>query len=346
MKEEIKCKYLSLQNQKDISEEDMKKILDIVKMELSFMMRNNIVPLPKWYERWFLIFCYIYENNKQLSDLEIKGLYKTYYSDLEKEKNNAPEVITQVNKVSEKIEQSLEEILKTLDAYQKNLDAHKEVLEEKAKEVKDEIILTYLKKILEEIKGLRKENLEKKRKLEEYHKEIISLRKELKIARREADIDFLTGLPNRRRFFRALEDFLKDLSEKNYPFSFIMIDIDNFKNINDSYGHLSGDEVLKEIASILKFYLRANTIVGRLGGEEFGIILPGVGKEDAKNVAERLRKIIQNRKIHTNEAEIKVTASFGVAQAKKDDSIETLIDRADKALYEAKKTGKNKVVVF
>ncbi len=347
MKEEIKCKYLSLQDQKNISEKDMKKILDIVKMELSFMMRNNIVPLPKWYERWFLIFCYIYENNKQLSDLEIKGLYKTYYSDLEKSESNVTsEVVTQVNNVSEKIEKSLEDILKTLDAYQRNLDAHKEVLEEKAKEVNDEIILSYLKKILSEIEELRKENKIQQEKLEEYHKEISQLRKALKVARKEANIDFLTGIPNRRRFIRALEDFLKDYKEKNYPFSFVMLDIDNFKSINDTYGHLIGDEVLKEIATVLKFYLRANTIVGRLGGEEFGIILPGISKDDAKNIAERLRKIIENRKIHINDETIKITASFGVTQAKKDDTVESLIERADKALYEAKKTGKNKVVVL
>jgi diguanylate cyclase len=346
LKEEIKCKYLSLENVKNVPEEDMKKILDIVKMQLSFMVRNNIAPIPKWYEKWFLIFCYLYENNKQLDDLEIKGLYKTYFSEEEKEsKKIQSEIVYQVDKVSEKLEESLEEILKTLDNYQKNLDAHKEVLERKAQEAKDELIISYLRKIMEEIEKLREENLEQKKKLEEYHKEITNLRIELKNARKEADTDFLTELPNRRRFIRALEDFLKDLKIKNYPFSFIILDIDNFKSINDTYGYLVGDEVLKEIANILKFYLRVNTITGRLGGEEFGIILPGVDLESAKNVAERLRKIIENRKIHFDDKVIKVTASFGVTEAKESDTVESLINRADKALYEAKKSGKNKVVV-
>ena len=351
MNREIKCKYLELQkssNYKKISEEEFKNILEIVKVELSFLVRNNIPPLPKWYERWFLIFCHIFENNKQLSDLEIKGIYKTIYSDAEEEEKKGAvpkQIINNVTKISENIEKTLEEIIINLEKHQEKLEKHTENIESKSKEIKEKSILQYLEKILSELSEIRKENMQQKQQLSKYHKEIVKLREELSIARREAEQDFLTGLPNRRRFYRALEDFLQDYKTKNYIFSFIILDIDDFKKVNDTYGHLVGDEVLKDIASVLKFYLRANTIIGRLGGEEFGIILPGVDVEGAKAVAERLRRIIENRKVHIDEYIIDYTASFGVTQVKENDTVEDIIDRADKALYEAKKAGKNKVVV-
>lgn len=105
---------------------------------------------------------------------------------------------------------------------------------------------------------------------------------------------------------------------------------------------------MKEIATIFKFYLRANTIIGRIGGEEFAILLPGVEIEDAVKIAERLRNIIQNREIRIGpdrDEILRVTASFGVTQVKKGDTVNSILHRADTAMYRAKKTGKNKVEV-
>jgi len=123
-----------------------------------------------------------------------------------------------------------------------------------------------------------------------------------------------------------------------------MIDLDDFKQINDTYGHPVGDAVLKEMALILKTFLRANAIASRIGGEEFAVILPGSEMEQAVHIAERLRRAVENRTFHG--LELKTTASFGVAEAKKDDTLETIFERAAKAHYEAKKTGKNKVCTY
>ncbi|MDQ7055946.1 MAG: GGDEF domain-containing protein [Persephonella sp.] len=156
-------------------------------------------------------------------------------------------------------------------------------------------------------------------------------------------MDFLTGLVNRRRFERVLQDAIKDRKLRNYPFSVIFVDVDDFKKINDDYGHLVGDIVLKELATIFRFYLRANTIIGRLGGEEFAVLLPGVELKDAVKIAERLRKIIENREIKVESngvKKLKVTASFGVTEVKDDDTVESVLMRADEAMYRAKKKGK------
>ncbi len=346
-KEKLPCELLKYEDYKKIPEDVLKKILDIVKLELEFLLRNKIPPLPDLYKNWFLVFCHLYETNQHLTDLEIKGIYKKYFDDKKEIKNQKEEIklcTEQINKVSEKIEINLLQILKSLETYQERIEEHKENIESKVKEITDELILEYLKKILHEIEELKKENGKQKNKLEFYKKEIARLRRELQLTKKEANLDYLTGIPNKRKFVRALEDFLRDLKEKKYPFSFIILDIDNFKNINDTYGHIAGDKVLKEVTTVLRFYLRANAIIGRLGGEEFGIILPGVKLEDAVKIAERIRKILENRKIKIGDKTINVTASFGVTQAKPDDTPETLINRADEGMYEAKRTGKNKVI--
>lgn len=353
-KEEIKCKYFKYYDdsniykyKRDIPLEDFKNITKILKKEISFLVRNYIPPLPKQYELWFPVFCYIVENKKELSDLEIKGLYRKLYEDVEDfSKGDIPRLtIDKISHISKEIEYTLEDIIKNIEIHQKNLDKHTERIENKKEEIKEESLLFYIKKILEELQNIKEENQIQSKKLQEYHEEIRKLREELKITKKEADQDFLTNLPNRRRFFRALEDFLKDFKEKGYIFSLILLDVDNFKKINDTYGHPVGDLVLKDISAVLRFYLRANTIAGRIGGEEFGIILPGVDIETAKKVAERLRQIFETRKVHTNGDIINYTVSLGVTQVKEGDTVDTIYQRADEALYEAKKTGKNKVVV-
>ena len=125
-----------------------------------------------------------------------------------------------------------------------------------------------------------------------------------------------------------------------------------FKSVNDTYGHAVGDLVLKTIAKVIRGQLREYDIAGRYGGEEFSILLPFTKIEEAKMVAERLRKTIESRVIDISKVnpdsekkEISVTLSLGIYEMKSDDNDEDLLKKADKALYEAKNTGRNKVVI-
>ncbi|WP_337954078.1 MULTISPECIES: sensor domain-containing diguanylate cyclase [unclassified Hydrogenobaculum] len=154
--------------------------------------------------------------------------------------------------------------------------------------------------------------------------------------------DPLTGIYNRRYLENKLEEYVKLAKRHDRPLSLIMFDIDFFKHINDSFGHDVGDKVLKAIAKVVSENIRNTDIFARYGGEEFVIIAPETTKEDAKILAEKLRSLIRN--LHFEEG-INVTCSFGVASLEKHDTKETLLKRADEALYEAKKTGRNKVVV-
>lgn len=343
----MECNLLKELEQDVITKEVAEKVIEIVRREIKFLIKNNILITPSNYEKWFKVFCFIVENNKNLSDIEIFSLYEEH--NLGKPNLldgqaldiiHRKEVADSLEKIAEVIDEKLLEAIKLVYLHQDNIEVHTDLIKE---ELKDKEKEDKLLKILKEIYKLQNQNKKLIKKLEEYHKEITRLNVEIKIAKEEANIDFLTGLSNRRSFERSISDFLRDLKEKDYPFSLILVDIDNFKNINDTYGHPAGDVVLRELASIFKIFLRANTIIGRIGGEEFGIILPGVDLENASKVAERLRRIVQNRKITFSNKVINITASFGVTQAKKEDDVFSIYERADRALYKSKNNGKNRI---
>lgn len=155
-------------------------------------------------------------------------------------------------------------------------------------------------------------------------------------------IDDLTQVANRRRINELCEIEFNRAKRYQTPFSIILIDVDNFKSINDNYGHLTGDEVLKTLASFMSKRIRSTETIGRWGGEEFIIILPQASIENAALAAEKLRKQIPEIKF----ANLKepLTCSFGIAEFKKDDTLDNLIERADNALYKAKELGRNKVI--
>ena len=160
---------------------------------------------------------------------------------------------------------------------------------------------------------------------------------------KEAIFDALTGCYNKKQIEILLEKFLSESLRYNVPLSIMMLDIDHFKKVNDTYGHLVGDFILKEVANILKSTIRHSDACGRFGGEEFIIILPNTKLIGAMKLAERIRKNIQNHEFIFNNTKIFVTISIGITSASKTDSIFSLIERADEALYEAKNKGRNRV---
>lgn len=162
-----------------------------------------------------------------------------------------------------------------------------------------------------------------------------------------ASIDALTGLLNRRVFMERLEDEVARFARLRQPISLIMIDLDNFKYINDNYGHQAGDEVLRRVGQELYTKVRKYDFIGRYGGEEFCVCAPGVDQKGAQELAERLRKGVEslNIKIPNSGTELKITASLGVSCLIGDmaPDLDELIKAADEYLYLAKRRGKNQV---
>jgi diguanylate cyclase (GGDEF)-like protein/PAS domain S-box-containing protein len=161
----------------------------------------------------------------------------------------------------------------------------------------------------------------------------------------QAITDQLTGIYNRRGLFQIGEfEFLR-ARRINRPFSAMIFDIDHFKKINDQYGHATGDQALRGLAERCRAGSRAVDLIGRYGGEEFVVLLPETNLESARLVAERLRLSIMEHPFATDTDTFNITISIGVAEANKHDSLKTLIERADVALYKAKRTGRNRVMV-
>ena len=160
-------------------------------------------------------------------------------------------------------------------------------------------------------------------------------------------IDGLTTLYLRRHFTNRLEEEIKRAKKNKGILSLMMIDIDNFKTINDKYGHLAGDIVLRETANIIKSNSREIDLIGRYGGDEIIMTLPMTPPEKAREIAERIRRMIEKHRYNINYASIYTTVSIGIAYFPKKNikTITDLINTADKALYEAKNKGKNKIVI-
>jgi diguanylate cyclase (GGDEF)-like protein len=164
----------------------------------------------------------------------------------------------------------------------------------------------------------------------------------------EATVDEKTGLANDRVFFKRLRDEFERAERYKYPLSVVMLDLDDFKRVNDSLGHLAGDRVLREFAVLLTGGARGTDLAARYGGEEFAMILPYTDRERGERVGERIRAAVADFGFLEPDHPLRVTVSAGVATffAGSDiASAEQLVAAADRALYSAKTAGKNRVVV-
>ena len=185
-------------------------------------------------------------------------------------------------------------------------------------------------------KVLETKRLEKKAKKTEYYRKL-------------SNIDALTSIHNYRFFKEILDNEIKRHKRYERNLSFLLIDIDDFKSINDTYGHLTGDIVLKKIARLLSKTVRSCDFLARYGGEEFAVILPETSEKEALMLGKRIVSIIENHKFKSVEGEpiIKISVTVGLTSFPRNASnLKQLIDRADQALYKGKRLGKNRITVF
>ncbi len=176
--------------------------------------------------------------------------------------------------------------------------------------------------------------------------EIDDLRKKLKNVSRAARTDALTDLANRKYFAKRLREAAKEATETKNPLALLMLDVDNFKEVNDNWGHLVGDHVLRLISKTLVESIKGRDLAARYGGDEFAVVLPNTRLKDASTLAEQIRKTISTKKLslkNTGESIRGITASIGVAAYRHGETLDELIHRADQALYSAKNDGRNRV---
>ena len=237
----------------------------------------------------------------------------------------------------------------------KNLDYNRKVYEQ-SEQIEAITMLNDIKsiknKLKKEVKAIqetvRKKQEQDKQQMDALSKEISILNLELKKVKTEGMTDDLTKAYNRGAFDSYIRKIVDKNTIKHSPFSLLILDIDDFKKINDAYGHQIGDRVLVTLVKKCNKLIREKDFLARYGGEEFVIILPAASLKNAVKKAQHLQEAIAGtRYIPGNESKgegISITVSIGVSSFRKMDSVCTIIDRADRALYQAKRTGKNRVV--
>ena len=200
--------------------------------------------------------------------------------------------------------------------------------------------------LIAENNKMRKETNNLQSNLDESHQQIENLRENLEVAEETGMRDPLTSLWNRRAFDHMLELQIETAAKNNTPVCLILADVDHFKKVNDGFGHLIGDEILRLVASTISKNVKGRDFVARFGGEEFALILPQTALENALKLAVQIRHQLEIQKWFVskrNQPVGTITASFGVAQLQLGESKEALTGRADSKLYEAKLAGRNRV---
>lgn len=204
----------------------------------------------------------------------------------------------------------------------------------------------HFKELLSEVKKINNTSITLEQRLRAANKEVAALQEKLKKTEWFASTDALTGLWNRHAFSDRLLQHMDASGKNNAELSLVMLDIDHFKNVNDTYGHLAGDDLLRVIAKTLKDFVRGKDVVCRYGGEEFIILLTDTPLSGAVRVAEKIRThfaAMSWKQKSTGVSIGNVTLSCGVSQYRKGESKESFVQRADVALYQSKRTGRNRV---
>ena len=205
-----------------------------------------------------------------------------------------------------------------------------------------------LEKIIEATRNMEDRNRLLESRLQDSASEIKSLKDDVESLRHEAMTDALTGVANRKLFDEEIRIGAAEAMDRGAPMTLLMIDIDHFKDFNDSHGHQVGDQVLRFVARILKSCVRGEDLTARYGGEEFAIVLPNTTLENGAKVGEHVRSQVSKKAI-VNRATGKslgtITVSVGAAEFQPGETVESLIERADEALYLAKHNGRNRVEV-
>jgi len=285
----------------------------------------------------------IFNQKKTFSLAIMVELYEKYV--------NGTATLEQQDKIQQALEKALSEasdevqqITSDAQGFDNNISKHADTLSETTDPATTTIVL---KQIMQDTRDMVRNNLDMQARMQDTNDEITRVKAELESVKAMAEKDALTGLKNRGSFDRTIDNIV--YGEQAESTSLIILDIDHFKRINDNYGHLVGDRVIRYVAALLLQIIGKEHHIARFGGEEFAIILHNESPDSLTALSNKVRIAMGNSKLQrkdSGETIGKVTLSAGITQLKSDDSVETFIERADKALYEAKNSGRNKVVFY
>jgi diguanylate cyclase len=310
--------------------------------------------VPRNYEIWYVyatgynsalnkIINETLARNGKLTEADLEQIYETYLSHIK--------TTDRIDKVGSRVIGEIDDVMKLISdalGMSASYDASLSGANKKLESVQNR---DQLKKIVESLVKSTREMQDTNKALEQRltlsKSEISNLQQSLEAIRAESLTDPLTGLGNRKYFDRSIEMAVQSALANGEPLSLLMFDIDHFKSFNDSYGHLTGDQVLRLVGLSLKQTIKGQDITARYGGEEFAVVLPNTALRQALTVADHIRRAVMSKELKkksTGEILGRVTISVGVSMLKPDDDTDSLIERADACLYAAKRNGRNRVI--
>lgn len=324
------------------------------KTALAYIRKCAIPAYPRNYELWYTYAAGFNQAlNKAINEIlslkrpltadEVSNIYNDFLAP-NRLGDRIDEVGGQVSVEIEALLRSLSESIDATDDYGSSLDTAVDTLE---KSHDADEINNVIRQLVVTTKEMAEHNHSLKGQLSESQRQVADLQENLEAIRFESMNDELTTLANRKHFDQSIERACSMAVENDQPFSLLMTDIDHFKKFNDTWGHQTGDQVLRLVALAVKQNIKGQDVACRYGGEEFAIILPKTDLEQAGAVAENIRMAVQQKELikrSTGENLGRMTISIGVAQFRSGDNAVSIIERADKCLYAGKRNGRNMVV--
>src|SRR5664280_2823962 len=303
--------------------------------------------VPRNYEIWYVyatgynspldkIINETLARNGKLTESDLEQIYETYLSQIK--------TSDRIDKVGARVIGEIDDVMTLISdalGMSANYDASLSVAR------KPDKIKAIVETLVKSTRDMRDTNKALEDRLSLSKNEISNLQQSLEAIRAESLTDPLTGLGNRKYFDRSIDAAVQTALANGEPLSLLMFDIDHFKSFNDSYGHLTGDQVLRLVGMSLKQTIKGQDITARSGGEEFAVVLPNTALRQALTVADHIRRAVMSKELKkksTGEILGRVTISVGVSMLKPGDDTDSLIERADACLYAAKRNGRNRVI--
>ncbi|MDB1125640.1 GGDEF domain-containing protein [Vibrio algarum] len=338
-----------------MTKEDFQKAAEILRTAVPLMIKHQVPTTPPNYALWYT---YVEKTQPQLnSELDEiiaeygiclpshnEDLYRTYIAG--KTESDIHELRSNLEILVNEIFLSMKDTLADTSSFEKSIEKSFSSLEkvENGGVTFDEL-LSLVRSFVSEAQSIRSSTSYFNEQLNTASSEISNLREKLEKVQRDALHDSLSGLLNRGAFDKDISTYCS--SEQSYPLCLVLVDIDSFKSLNDDYGHVFGDMVIKAIAKRLQSSCRDGIAAYRYGGEEFALLIPNKPLRIARQFAETVRRSIEKITVKDKRSgkQVKnISASFGVAQFEEGESPISLIDNADQQLYKAKSLGKNRVM--